>query len=87
MPFHIVGVFEEKSTAGDPHLGGDGFDNRMVNHFVEEFKRKCKKDVSSNSRAIRRLRTACEHAKRALSSVAQTSLEIDSLYEGATPLP
>eukprot|EP01004_Peranema_trichophorum_P010969 NODE_980_length_2205_cov_425.038905_g781_i2.p1 GENE.NODE_980_length_2205_cov_425.038905_g781_i2~~NODE_980_length_2205_cov_425.038905_g781_i2.p1 ORF type:complete len:647 (-),score=204.81 NODE_980_length_2205_cov_425.038905_g781_i2:196-2136(-) len=76
------GIFEVKATAGDTHLGGEDFDNRMVNHFVEEFKRKYKKDMSSNPRALRRLRTACERAKRALSAAAQTTVEIDSLYEG-----
>uniref|UniRef100_A0A8C5MPE0 Heat shock protein 70 n=1 Tax=Leptobrachium leishanense TaxID=445787 RepID=A0A8C5MPE0_9ANUR len=76
------GIFEVKSTAGDTHLGGEDFDNRMVNHFVEEFKRKHKKDLSQNKRAIRRLRTACERAKRTLSSSTQASIEIDSLFEG-----
>ncbi|XP_077307375.1 heat shock 70 kDa protein-like [Lithobates pipiens] len=76
------GVFEVKATAGDTHLGGEDFDNRMVNHFVEEFKRKHKKDISQNKRALRRLRTACERAKRTLSSSTQASIEIDSLYEG-----
>ncbi|XP_075042753.1 heat shock 70 kDa protein [Mixophyes fleayi] len=76
------GIFEVKATAGDTHLGGEDFDNRMVNHFVEEFKRKHKKDISQNKRALRRLRTACERAKRTLSSSTQASIEIDSLYEG-----
>jgi len=76
------GIFEVKSTAGDTHLGGEDFDNRLVNHFVNEFKRKHKKDLSTNARALRRLRTACERAKRTLSSSAQTSIEIDSLFEG-----
>ncbi|KAH0167895.1 heat shock 70 kDa protein, partial [Aureobasidium melanogenum] len=76
------GIFEVKSTAGDTHLGGEDFDNRLVNHFVNEFKRKHKKDLTTNPRALRRLRTACERAKRTLSSSAQTSLEIDSLFEG-----
>src|SRR3954447_15360597 len=76
------GIFEVKSTAGDTHLGGEDFDNRLVNHFVNEFKRKHRKDLSSNARALRRLRTACERAKRTLSSAAQTSIEIDSLFEG-----
>lgn len=76
------GIFEVKSTAGDTHLGGEDFDNRMVNHFVEEFKRKHKKDLTSNKRALRRLRTACERAKRTLSSSTQASIEIDSLFEG-----
>uniref|UniRef100_A0A8C4WZ94 Heat shock protein family A (Hsp70) member 2 n=1 Tax=Eptatretus burgeri TaxID=7764 RepID=A0A8C4WZ94_EPTBU len=76
------GIFEVKSTAGDTHLGGEDFDNRMVAHFIEEFKRKHRKDISSNKRAVRRLRTACERAKRTLSSSTQASIEIDSLYEG-----
>jgi len=76
------GIFEVKSTAGDTHLGGEDFDNRLVNHFVQEFKRKSKKDLSSNKRALRRLRTACERAKRTLSSSAQASIEIDSLFDG-----
>jgi len=76
------GIFEVKSTAGDTHLGGEDFDNRMVNHFIQEFKRKYKKDPSENKRALRRLRTACERAKRTLSSSAQASVEIDSLFEG-----
>ena len=77
------GVVEVKSTAGDTHLGGEDFDNRMVNHFVQEFKRKNGgKDITSNKRALRRLRTACERAKRTLSSSTQAAIEIDSLYEG-----
>eukprot|EP00245_Coleochaete_scutata_P002680 TRINITY_DN1364_c0_g1_i1.p1 TRINITY_DN1364_c0_g1~~TRINITY_DN1364_c0_g1_i1.p1 ORF type:complete len:653 (-),score=188.83 TRINITY_DN1364_c0_g1_i1:350-2308(-) len=76
------GLFEVKATAGDTHLGGEDFDNRMVNHFVMEFKRKHKKDISGNARALRRLRTACERAKRTLSAAAQTTIEIDSLFEG-----
>ena len=76
------GIFEVKATAGDTHLGGEDFDNRMVDHFVQEFKRKFKKDITGNPRALRRLRTACERAKRTLSSTAQTSIEIDSLFEG-----
>ncbi|CAK5043329.1 unnamed protein product [Meloidogyne enterolobii] len=65
------GIFEVKSTAGDTHLGGEDFDNRMVNHFVADFKRKHKKDLATNPRALRRLRTACERAKRTLSSSTQ----------------
>ncbi|XP_058195781.1 heat shock 70 kDa protein [Rhododendron vialii] len=76
------GIFEVKATAGDTHLGGEDFDNRLVNHFAAEFKRKHKKDISGNARALRRLRTACERAKRTLSSTTQTTIEIDSLYEG-----
>ena len=75
-------LFEVRSTAGDTHLGGEDFDNRMVNYFIQEFKRKNKKDISNNPRAVRRLRTACERAKRTLSSSTQANLEIDSLFEG-----
>merc|ERR1712053_46146 len=76
------GIFEVKSTAGDTHLGGEDFDNRLVDHFVNEFKRKHKKDIKGNKRAVRRLRTACERAKRTLSASAQANIEIDSLFEG-----
>jgi len=76
------GIFEVKATAGDTHLGGEDFDNRMVTYFVDEFKRRHKNDISSNQRAVRRLRTACERAKRTLSSATQAAIEIDSLYEG-----
>merc|ERR1740119_64877 len=76
------GIFEAKSTAGDTHLGGEDFDNKMVTHFVTEFNRKHKKDLSTNPRSLRRLRTACERAKRTLSSSSQASIEIDSLFEG-----
>ncbi|KAF6770193.1 hypothetical protein AHF37_11597 [Paragonimus kellicotti] len=76
------GIFEVKSTAGDTHLGGEDFDSRLVNHFIQEFKRKHKKDLSENKRALRRLRTACERAKRTLSASAQANVEIDSLFEG-----
>ncbi|XP_045828654.1 heat shock 70 kDa protein 18-like [Trifolium pratense] len=75
-------VFEVLATAGDTHLGGEDFDNIVVNHFIEEFKRKHKKDISGNPRALRRLRGECEKAKRSLSSTTQTTIEIDSLYEG-----
>ncbi|CAH1967554.1 unnamed protein product [Acanthoscelides obtectus] len=75
-------LFEVKSTAGDTHLGGEDFDNRLVNHFVEDFKRKHKKDLSGNTRALRRLRTACERAKRTLSSSTEASIEIDALHDG-----
>nr|ADM13667.1 heat shock protein 70 [Seriatopora hystrix] len=76
------GIFEVKSTHGDTHLGGEDFDNRMVDYFKNEFNRKNKKDMSNNKRAMRRLRTACERAKRTLSSSHQASIEIDSLFEG-----
>jgi L1 cell adhesion molecule like protein len=73
------GIFEVKCTAGDTHLGGEDFDNRMVNHFVAEFKRKHKKDISENKRAVRRLHTACEQAKGILSSSTQASIEIQCI--------
>ena len=76
------GIFEVKATAGDTHLGGEDFDSRMVNHFIEEFKRKNKKDISTSNKAIRRLRTACERAKRTLSSSSNASIEIDALFDG-----
>ena len=76
------GVFEVKSTAGDTHLGGEDFDTRLVNHFVEEIKRKEKMDVSNNPRAMRRLRTACERAKRTLSSSASAMIEIEAIQDG-----
>jgi len=76
------GIFEVKSTSGDTHLGGEDFDQRMVNHFIQEFKRKHKKDITDNKRAVRRLRTACERAKRTLSTATQANIEIDSLFEG-----
>jgi len=76
------GIFTVKATAGDTHLGGEDFDNRMVEYLKGEFKKKHKKDLSESARAVRRLRTACERAKRNLSSATQTSIEIDSLFEG-----
>ncbi|XP_017298484.1 heat shock 70 kDa protein cognate 2-like, partial [Diaphorina citri] len=75
-------LFQVKSTAGDTHLGGEDFDNRLVTFFADEFKRKHKKDILANTRAVRRLRTACERAKRTLSSSTEASLEIDALHEG-----
>ena len=76
------GIFEVKSTAGDTHLGGEDFDNRLVDHLSTEFKRKFKKDMAGNKRAMRRLRTAAERAKRTLSSSTQANIEVDSLFEG-----
>jgi L1 cell adhesion molecule like protein len=74
--------FEVKATAGDTHLGGEDFDNRMVNHFANEFKRKNKVDISGNSKSMRRLRTACERAKRTLSYDTNATIDIDVIYEG-----
>merc|ERR1711968_47156 len=76
------GIFEVKATAGDTHLGGEDFDNRVVDFCMQDFKRKHKKDMTGNPRAMRRLRTACERAKRQLSSAANANIEIDSLFEG-----
>ena len=80
---HIQGgVFTVKATAGDTHLGGQDFDTNLLEHFKAEFKRKSKKDISNDPRALRRLRSACERAKRTLSSASQTTVEIDSLFDG-----
>eukprot|EP00449_Zooxanthella_nutricula_P014457 CAMPEP_0198540996 /NCGR_PEP_ID=MMETSP1462-20131121/53508_1 /TAXON_ID=1333877 /ORGANISM="Brandtodinium nutriculum, Strain RCC3387" /LENGTH=689 /DNA_ID=CAMNT_0044271139 /DNA_START=59 /DNA_END=2128 /DNA_ORIENTATION=+ len=76
-------VFEVKATAGDPHLGGEDFDNRLLSYCIAEFRRKHKSDPSRNQRAIRRLRTQCERAKRQLSSQTQATIEVDSLHDGA----
>ncbi|ERF71081.1 Heat shock protein SSB1 [Endocarpon pusillum Z07020] len=76
------GVFTVKATAGDTHLGGQDFDTNLLEHFKKEFNRKTKKDLSGDPRALRRLRTACERAKRTLSNGTQTTVEIDSLFEG-----
>jgi len=75
-------IFEVKATAGHTHLGGEDFDTRLVEHFMEEFKKKHKKDMSSSKRSMRRLRTECEKAKRCLSSASTAPIEIDSLFEG-----
>ena len=76
------GTFEVKATAGDTHLGGEDFDNRLVEYFCTEFKRKFRKDLTANQRALRRLRTSCERAKRTLSTSSQANIEIDALFEG-----
>merc|ERR1712166_408956 len=76
------GIFEVLSTAGNTHLGGEDFDSRLVDFFVDEIKKKQRLDISNNPRALRRLRTACERAKRTLSSGTQAFLEIDGLAEG-----
>ncbi|XP_050302364.1 heat shock protein 68-like isoform X2 [Anthonomus grandis grandis] len=75
-------LFEVKSTAGDTHLGGEDFDSRLVTYFAQEFQRKFKKDLTQNPRALRRLRTAAERAKRTLSSSTEATLEIDALFDG-----
>jgi heat shock protein 1/8 len=76
------GTFEVKAVAGDTHLEGEDFDNRMLKHFVEIFKRHHKEDINGNAKALRRLRTACERAKRFLSSTIETTTEVDYLYNG-----
>jgi L1 cell adhesion molecule like protein len=76
------GVFEVKATAGDTHLGGEDLDHRLMEHCLNEFKRKHKKDISGNKRSLRRLQTACESAKKTLSSATVAAIEIDSLFEG-----
>lgn len=80
---HIQGgVFTVKATAGDTHLGGQDFDTNLLDHFKKEFQKKTKKDLSGDARALRRLRTACERAKRTLSNGTQTTVEIASLFDG-----
>ncbi|KAH3670627.1 hypothetical protein OGAPHI_001142 [Ogataea philodendri] len=80
---HIAGgVFTVKATAGDTHLGGQDFDTNLLEHFKKDFQKKTGLDISGDARALRRLRTACERAKRTLSSVTQTTIEVDSLFEG-----
>ncbi|NBX75047.1 MAG: molecular chaperone DnaK, partial [Proteobacteria bacterium] len=76
------GLFEVKATSGDTHLGGEDFDNRLVDYCANEFKKVTKVDIKGNNRALRRLRTACERAKRTLSSSTATQIEVDSLAEG-----
>jgi len=77
------GIFEVKATAGDTHLGGEDFDNRLLDFCVQDFKRKNRgKDPTGNQRALRRLRTQCERAKRTLSSSTNATIEIDSLFDG-----
>ncbi|XP_052076579.1 heat shock protein 70 B2-like [Mytilus californianus] len=75
-------LFEVRSSFGDSQLGGEDFDNRMINHFLNKFKRKYKKDISGDNGAIRKLRTACEKAKKTLSSSTEASVKINSLFEG-----
>ena len=76
------GVFEVLAVGGDVHLGGEDIDNSLVEHFSAEFKRKHKKDITGNLRAIKRLKAQCERVKRTLSSSTTANLEMDSLFEG-----
>ena len=75
------GVFEVVATSGDTHLGGEDIDNKLVDYLVGEFKKKTKVDLSGNNRALRRVRTAAERAKRVLSTANQTNVEVDSVSE------
>lgn len=75
-------LFEVRATSGDTHLGGEDFDNRLIDHFAQEFERKYKKNLKESPKSIRRLHTACERAKRTLSSSTEASLEVDALFEG-----
>jgi L1 cell adhesion molecule like protein len=76
------GVFEVRAVGGDTHLGGEDFDNRLVSWCVEEFKKKHKADLTENARSMRRLRTACERAKRTLSTTMTAVIEVEALYNG-----
>jgi L1 cell adhesion molecule like protein len=76
------GIFEVKATGGDTHLGGADIDNRIVDYLVKEFKNKTKHDVSDNKKAVKRLLSAAEKAKRTLSTTTSANIEVDSLYEG-----
>ncbi|XP_063938932.1 heat shock 70 kDa protein 18 isoform X2 [Daucus carota subsp. sativus] len=78
------GIFEVRATTGASHLGGEDFVHRMVNHFIREIMRKNKKDITGNAKSIRRLKNACERAKRTLSSAAMTSIELEFLYDGVS---
>lgn len=76
------GVIECLATGGDVHLGGTDLDNRLLQYCVEEFKKKHKRDLSDNAKAMRRLLTACERAKKTLSSSSNASIEVDALVDG-----
>jgi heat shock protein 5 len=76
------GVFEVIATAGDTHLGGEDFDQRVMNHFMKIFKRRNKKDMSRDKKAIQKLKREVEKAKRALSTTHEARLEIENLFDG-----
>ena len=76
------GIFEVKATNGHTHLGGEDFDNKMVDYCMADFKKKSGIDISKNNRSLRRLRTQCEKAKRILSSAHQAPIECEALAEG-----
>ncbi|UZO17761.1 uncharacterized protein OCT59_009101 [Rhizophagus irregularis] len=74
-------IFEVKAVAGNNHLGGEDFDDRLINHFVQEFRKKFNKDLTSDKRALCRLRNNCEYAKRSLSASISVNIEIDCLLD------
>ena len=76
------GLFEVKATNGNTHLGGEDFDNRLVEYCAGEFRRKTSIDIKSNAKALRRVRASCEKAKRALSAATQATVDIDALMDG-----
>jgi len=76
------GVFEVVSTSGDTHLGGEDFDQRVMDHFIKLFKKKKGKDIRKNNRAVQKLRREVEKAKRALSAAHQARIEIESFFDG-----
>ena len=76
------GVFEVVATNGDTHLGGEDFDQRVMDHFVKLFKKKTGKDLRKDDRAVQKLRREVEKAKRALSSAHQTKVEVEALFDG-----
>lgn len=76
------GVFEVVATNGDTHLGGEDFDQRVMDHFIKLYKKKTGKDVRKDVRAVQKLRREVEKAKRALSSQHQARIEIESFFEG-----
>jgi L1 cell adhesion molecule like protein len=76
------GVFEVKATAGDTHLGGEDIDNRIVDYVLEEFKKKHKIDLRANKKAVRRIHTVAERAKRTLSSSTIATIDVDSVQDG-----
>merc|ERR1711998_795383 len=76
------GVFEVLSTNGDTHLGGEDFDQRVMDYFIKLYKKKSGKNVKSDNRAVQKLRREVEKAKRALSSQHQTRIEIESFFDG-----
>ena len=76
------GLFEVKATNGNTHLGGEDFDNRLVEYCASEFRRKTSIDIKTNAKALRRVRASCEKAKRALSAATQATVDIDALMDG-----